>query len=78
MKPKKKKINHAKKTVPTNRRQAIDPLMMQKMQQMQAMQQQPNEEQGEQGQDNEGMEGGMGGMQQGGQPPAQNYKGRNF
>ena len=72
MKHKKKKVNHAKKSVASNKRQAINPLMLQQMAQMQ---QQPNEEQGEQGMDSEGMEGGMGGMQQ---APRSNYKGRNF
>lgn len=74
MKHKKKKINHAKKSVASNKRQAIDPMMIQNIQNM--MQQQGGSEEAmESGADNESMEGGMGDMMQ---RPAQNYKGKRF
>jgi len=72
----KKKINHAKKSVASNKMTKIDPMMMQRMQQLQQMQNTPSEEQGETTADNESAEGGMpvpsGGVRK------KNYKGKKF
>ena len=83
----KKKINHAKKTVPSNRSMPIDPMAIQQMMQAQG----GSEEAGETAPDNEMSEGSPP-MPMRGMPPMpvrsmpsgrggvrkQNYKGKNF
>lgn len=76
MKKKTKKVNHAKKSVPSNKMTRIDPLMMKKMTQMNQMQQ---EEQGETMPDQEAGEQMTPPPSAGGLPLGRrNYKGRNF
>jgi len=75
----KKKINHAKKTVSSNRSMPIDPMAIQQMMQAQG----GSEEAGETAPDNEMSEGSppmpMRGMPSGrGGIRKKNYKGKNF